>query len=400
MPVFKFKAMDANGKIVNSDTEAEHLADLEVRLRAQQLDLIHAKQKRASIIRSRGSIPTRQDLINFCFYLEQLQGAGVPLVDALKDLRDSLEKGALLRVDTGLIQHIEGGKKFSEALGEYPAVFSNSFVSLIEAGEESGEMHKVLSDLSDTLKWQDELIAQTKKALIQPAFMIVVVIGLLFYMMTQLVPQLTSFIMSMGQELPSHTLALIAVSDFFVDYWYALLLGPIVFAFGLALSIKVSERAHYQFDKFKLKIPIIGEILSKIILARFSNYFALLFSAGIPVLRCMQVCKRITDNKHMEHALEIAGNDITAGKNIHTALGETKIFPPLVVRMIRVGESSGRLDQSLVNVSYFYKREVDEAIGKMQAMIQPVMTIVIGLIIAWIMLSVLGPLYDLIGTVG
>ena len=125
-----------------------------------------------------------------------------------------------------------------------------------------------------------------------------------------------------------------------------------------------------------------------------------MFSAGIPVLRCMEVCKRITDNKHMELALETARNEITAGKNIHTALDETNIFPPLVVRMIRVGETSGRLDQSLVNVSYFYKREVDEAIGKMQAMIQPVMTIVIGSIIAWIMLSVLGPLYDLIGTVG
>ncbi|MFK8019449.1 MAG: type II secretion system F family protein [Pseudomonadales bacterium] len=400
MPVFKYKAMDPTGKIVNNEMEAEHEIDLETRLRSQKLDLISSKKRKKTAIAGKGSIPNRQEIINFCFYLEQLQGAGVPLVDALKDLRDSLEKGALHRVDSGLIQHIESGKKFSEALGEYPAVFPTSFVSLVEAGEESGEMHKVLSDLSESLKWQDELIAQTKKALIQPAFMIVVVIGLLFYMMTQLVPQLTSFIMSMGQELPAHTIALIAVSDFFVAYWYLILGVPIACVFALTASVTNSPKVRFHFDRIKLKIPIIGEIFSKIILARFSNYFALMFSAGIPVLRCMEVCKRITDNKHMELALETARSEITAGKNIHTALDETNIFPPLVVRMIRVGETSGRLDQSLVNVSYFYKREVDEAIGKMQAMMQPMMTIVIGAIIAWIMLSVLGPMYDLIGTVG
>lgn len=400
MAVYSYKAMDLHGKIFKNEMEADHEIDLEARLRAQSMDLISSKKRKKSMGSGRGGLPSRQDLINFCFYLEQLQGAGVPLVDALKDLRDGLEKGPMLRINIGLLQHIESGKKFSEALAEYPAVFPTSFVSLIEAGEESGEMHKVLSDLSDSLKWQDELVAQTKKALIQPAFMIVVVIGLVFYMMTQLVPQLTSFIMSMGQELPAHTLLLISVSDFFVDYWYLLIGSPIVAVIGLVIAVNNSNKVRFQYDRIKLKVPIVGQILSKIILARFSNYFALLFAAGIPVLRCMQICKRITDNKHMELAIDEAAAEITAGKNIHTALDETEIFPALVIRMIRVGETSGRLDHSLVNVSYFYKREVDEAIDKMQAMIQPTMTIIIGMIIAWIMLSVLGPLYDLIGTVG
>ena len=400
MAVYLYKAMNAEGAIIRSDMEADHLSDLEARLRSQKLDLIHGKEKKIGLSLSSRDKPSRQELINFCFYLEQLQGAGVPLVDALKDLRDSLRKGALFKIVAGLIEHIESGKKFSDALALYPHVFSNSFIALIHAGEESGEMQKILHDLSESLKWQDELIVQSKKALTQPAIMLVVVTALVFFMMTYLVPELIKFIQSMGHKLPLHTVVLIYVSDIFVNYWAAILAVPIITVIAIKVSVKYNEKARFMFDRFKVSIPIFGTIVRKIILARFSNYFALLYAAGIPVLQCLTICRRITDNKYMEQALEYASSEITAGKTIHESLADTKIFPSLVIRMIKVGEASGRLDESLKNVSYFYKREVDEAIDTLQSLIQPTMTVIIGAIIGWIMLSVLGPLYDLIGKIG
>jgi type IV pilus assembly protein PilC len=399
MAFYQYKAMDASGRIVNAEVEAEHLQDLEMRLRGMKLDLINARIKRRSLF-SFTRKHTRQDLINFCFYLEQLLRAGVPLLEALNDLAQSLEKGhPFQRIVAGLVDHIESGKHFSRALEEYPQVFSESFIALIRAGEESGEMDKVLLDLTESLKWQDELYAQTKKANTTPAFMMVVVIALVFFMMLYLVPQMTEFIVSMGQELPAHTLALIALSDFFVENWIALMIVPLVVFFGGKQMIKHNAALALKADKAKLKLPVIGPVMQKLLLARFAAYFALLYAAGIPILRCMEISRDIVANKSISLALLHAQDDIMTGQSIHQALDASSIFPALVIRMIRVGELSGELDKSLENVAYFYKREVDDAIENLQALVQPVITTIMGLFIGWIMLSVLGPIYDLMSQI-
>jgi type IV pilus assembly protein PilC len=399
MAFYQYKAMDANGRVIQAEVEAEHLQDLEMRLRGMKLDLINARIKRRSLFTITRK-HTRQDLINFCFYLEQLLRAGVPLLEALNDLAQSLEKGhPFQRIVAGLVDHIESGKHFSRALEEYPAVFSESFIALIRAGEESGEMDKVLADLTESLKWQDELYAQTKKAITTPAFMMVVVIALVFFMMLYLVPQMTEFIVSMGQELPMHTLALIAVSDFFVNNWLVLLLVPVALFIAAKQAIKHNAAAALKADRFKLRLPIIGAVIQKLLLARFASYFALLYSAGIPILRCMEISRDIVANKSISLALLHAQDDIMTGQSIHQALEASDIFPALVIRMIRVGELSGELDKSLENVAYFYKREVDDAIENLQALVQPVITTIMGFFIGWIMLSVLGPIYDLMSQI-
>lgn len=399
MANFQYKAIDASGRIISAVLEADHLNDLEHRLRGMKLDLISAKPKRATLsIFTRKH--TRQDLINFCFYLEQLLRAGVPLLEALQDLGQSLEqRNPFQRIVTGLVDHIESGKCFSKALEEYPLVFSASFIALARAGEESGEMDRVLADLTESLKWQDELYVQTKKALTTPIFMMVVVVALVFFLMIYLVPQMTEFITSMGQELPFHTLALIALSDFFVEYWFVLIVVPLVTFTAIKISIKQSAVARMLYDKYLLSVPILGDVMTKLILARFASYFALLYGAGIPILRSMEICQDIVANKYIEQAIFSAKDQIMSGTSIHGALDATQIFPQLVIRMIRVGEMSGELDKSLENVSYFYKREVDETIESMQALVQPIVTTVMGVIIGWIMLSVLGPIYDLMGKI-
>lgn len=399
MFMYSYKAMDDNGRIFSGQMEARHLLDLESRLRQQQLDLIRGKQKKASLLSFRRAKPSRKDLINFCFYLEQLNSAGVPLIDALKDLRDSLEKSAFQEVVASVIEKIEGGETFSQALEHFPTVFGNSFVSLIRAGEESGKVGSVLIDLTESLKWQDELAAQTKKAMTYPIIMGVVVIGVVFFLMVYLVPQLVEFITSMEGELPIYTRVLIVVSNFFVNFWYLLIGIPAMALVGLKIALKYSTRARYLIDLGKLRIPVLGKIFEKLILAKFASYFALQFSSGITVLRCMAICEKIVDNTYIERALFDAGQLVSHGKSIHESLLSTRIFPPLVVRMIRVGEHSGDLEKSLINVSYFYKREVDESIEKLQSMIEPVMNGVMGFLIAWIMLSVMGPIYDLMATI-
>jgi type IV pilus assembly protein PilC len=187
-----------------------------------------------------------------------------------------------------------------------------------------------------------------------------------------------------------------AVSSFFVNYWYAILAAPFVLWFGLKLAVKSNPAVEYAVDRYKISMALIGPILRKIILSRFAQSFAMMYSSGITVLDAIRSCEEIVGNKPLEQALKSAGQQIAEGKNLTAAFQDLDLFPPLVIRMMRIGENTGALDTALLNVSYFYNREVKEAIGKVQAMIEPALTLVLGAILGWVMLSVLGPVYDAI----
>jgi type IV pilus assembly protein PilC len=212
--------------------------------------------------------------------------------------------------------------------------------------------------------------------------------------MVYLVPQMTGFIRNMGQEVPLQTVILIHVSNFFVNYWWAVLASPFVAWFGIRFAIKANPTIAYAFDNYKITAPLIGPILRKIILSRFASSFAMMYSSGITVLDAIRSCEEIVGNKPVENALRTVGQQIAEGKNMTLAFQDIALFPPLVIRMLRIGENTGGLDTALLNVAYFYNREVKEAIGKLQAMIEPALTVVLGLILGWVMLSVLGPVYD------
>lgn len=397
MHTFSYKAIDSSGKVHRGSLDANHLADLEARLRVQQLDLIDGKEYRSRLLVGSKKIQ-RKDVINFCVYLEQLVSAGVPLLDALKDLRDSLQRDAFQAIVASLVEKIEGGEKFSQALDHFPKVFGESFVNMIVAGEESGRIEQVLVDLAESIKWQDELAAQAKKALTYPAITAAVVTAVVFFLMTYLVPQLVEFIQSMDGELPFYTVALISVSDFFVANWLFMLSAPIVIGAIATYAIKHFPRARFFADYQKLNVPVVGPILQKILLARFSHYLSMLYASGITVLRSLEICERLVANKVIEHEIEDIRYQIISGRKIHEAMMDSRMFQNLTARMVRVGEQTGSLEKSLANVAYFYKREVDEAIDKLRTLIEPMLTGVMGLIIAWIMLAVLGPMYNLMTT--
>jgi len=394
MPLFSYKAIDASGKNVLGRVEAVNVFDLEQRLARMGLDLVTgAPSSQRSRLMGGRRIP-RQDLINFCFHLEQLAGAGVPVIEGLVDLRESVENPRFREVVSGMVEAIEGGRSLSQALAEFPEVFSKVFVSLVRAGEQTGKLPEVLKNLTESLKWEDELAAQTKKLMVYPAFVGSIVLMVTFFLMIYLVPQMAGFIRNMGQELPLQTRILIQVSAIFVAYWWAILAAPFLLWGALKFAVKGNPTVEYAIDRYKISAPLIGPILRKIILSRFASSFAMMYSSGITVLDAIRSCEEIMGNKLLEYALRSAGQQIAEGKNMTAAFQDLGLFPPLVIRMLRIGENTGALDTALLNVSYFYNREVRESIGKVQAMIEPALTLLLGALLGWVMLSVLGPVYD------
>ncbi len=394
MPLYAYRAMDPAGQMVPGAMDATNSADLELRLRRMELDLIDFRIAGQKAVAFGKRVVRRADLINFCFHMEQLSAAGVPILEGLGDLRDSTDHPRMREIVTDLIESIEGGLTLSEALRHHDEVFDNTFTSLITAGESSGKLAEVFRNLSESLKWQDELAAQTRKIVTYPIIVAVVVLAVLFFLMIVLVPQLTSFIKNMGGELPLHTRALIALSSVFINYWYAILALPLLATVGLRAWIRRSAAARLRFDAFKLRIPLIGPVLHKIILARFATFFGLMYGSGITILECIRLSEGIVANRVIANGLQRAAQMISDGQSVTLAFQNTGIFPPLVLRMLRVGESTGALDGALRNVSYFYNREVKEMIERVQALIEPAMTVTLGLLLGWIMLSVLGPIYD------
>jgi type IV pilus assembly protein PilC len=396
MEAFQYKAIDELGRIHNGKVDAVNIADLEARLTKMGLDLVNYKELGSSTQRITGAGVTRRDLITYCFHLEQTSRAGVPILESLQDLRDSTENPRLREVIASMIESIEGGKTLSDAMRDYPAVFDNIFCSLVRAGEQSGEITQVFFNIGENLKWQDETAAQTKKLLMYPAIVGTVVIAVVFFLMIYLVPELLAFVKTMGQELPTHTKALIIVSNIFVNYWYLILILPVLLVAGIMIGVRISPSFHYAVDSLKLKVPIIGPILRKIILTRLTSFFAMMYSSGITIIECIRTGEQIAGNKVIEEAMHQVGQLIAEGDTLSRSFEKARLFPPLVLRMIRVGENTGALEESLANISYFYTRDIKESIEKLQSLIEPAMTVVLGVIIGWVMFSVLGPIYDLI----
>lgn len=391
---YKYKAIDASGKIRMDKLDADNLLDLEQRLRGMGLDLINFKEKRRGLFEFGSKTLSRQELINFTFQMQQLTKAGVSILDGLGDLKDSVPTGRLKEVLSGIIDEIEGGKTFSGALAEFPEIFDVVYITLVKVGEESGHISEVLHDMAETLKWHDELIAQTKKIMIYPAIVTLVITAVVTYLMVALVPELIPFIEDLGGEIPIHTRALIATSWFLGNYWYLVFGVPIMLYFTIHTLANTKPAVRLWVDALKLKLFIFGPLIFKTNLARFSNYFAMMYSSGLTVLDALKISELLMSNAVLRKSLTDVREKIAQGSQISESFRSVEVYPPLVIRMIKVGENTGALDEALLNISYFYNREVQESVDKMEAAMSPLLTIILGGIMMWIMSAVLGPIYD------
>ena len=396
--LFDYKAVSREGRMVSGRLDAINAVDLETRLKKMELDLISGKplayRRRLFVHKT-----PRRELINFCLHLDQLTRSGVAILDGLADLRDSIDNPRFREVIASMIERIEGGQTLSQALACHPDVFNAVFVNLIGAGESSGQLPEVLHSLSESLKWEDELASQTQKLLMYPAVVGGIVLSATFFLMAYMVPQLKMFVKNMGQALPLHTQLLFFISDLLRGYWYVFLILPVIAVIALRLLLRSNPLARRRFDAMKLGVPVVGPILKKIILSRFANTFAMLYAAGIPVIEAIRKTQDVVGNQVVHQALLRVEQAIRDGQNIAGAFHDVGLFPPLVVRMLRVGETTGGLDKALLNVSYFYTRDVKESVGRAQAMIEPALTLFMGALLGWIMLSVIGPIYDVISKI-
>jgi type IV pilus assembly protein PilC len=399
MATFRYRAVTSLGRIRTGRMDAANIADLETRLKRLTLDLIDGAAVRARTgWRSRSRRIPAKDLITFCIHMAQVTRAGISVLDGLGDLVAQAEHPGFRAVLANVTEAIRTGTSVADALSAHPATFDKTFIALVRAGELSGTLPSVFEKLATQLKWRDELRANTRRLMTYPTFGLTIILGVFFFLMVYLVPQLAGFIRSMsGGHLPVQTALLLAMSGFITHQWYWILAAVALLAMSVILTVKfASEALKLRIDGIKLKVPLLGPILRKIVLVRFASTLALLYAANIPVLQAMDLSAGVLNNRLLIRAVTECRAQIAEGRGITESFESTGLFPSLILRMLRIGEKTGELDKSLANVGYFYDREIAESMNRVQALIEPILTVFMGSILGWLILAMLGPLYDTI----
>lgn len=395
MPLYSYKAISPQGNTLHGILEAGCAEELESSLAHSNLFLIHARKH---LLRGRHPI-RRRDLITFFLNLELMLASGIPLLESLSELQSSMDERQLRDIAASLSEAIQGGASLSQALGRHPHAFNKVVVSLIHAGEESGRLTEMIGHITAALKWQDEMSAQTRNMLLYPMFAGTVVLAAAAFLMVYLAPQLAQFIHGMGRDLPWQTELLFGISGLLSNYWPFLLMLPALLAILILLVPQFHPELQYRLDSLKLRCWPIGPILHKIILARFAAAFAMMYASGISILDCIAHSRDLAGNRLIAERLEQVARDIEAGASLSQGLRNAGVIPQLAMRMIAIGEASGQLEAAMRNVSYFYERDVKESAKRIQTLLEPAMTVTLGLLLGWVMLSVLSPIYEIISGV-
>lgn len=341
-----------------------------------------------------------RDLIQLFMHLEQMQSAGVPMLDSLADIRDTTDHTALRDIMSEVHRDVSEGSSLSESLGRHPKVFGNLYLALIGAGEETGDLTSSYRQLMRFLKWMDEMQSQIKKATRYPIILLVAVLAVMVVMMGFVVPEVVGFIKNIGQDLPFYTLWLINTSEFFQKFWWAILITPFVLFIGFKALRTLSADFAYRVDYAMLSFPVYGNLVRKINVARYAQTFGALFASGIDIINCLKSARMTVGNLALIEAVEAVEAYVQAGSPLSEAFSLCGEFPSLVTRMVKIGEESGNLTSVLDQVSDFYTKDVDEAIEGMIAMIEPMLTAFLGLMIMWIAVAVFGPIYSSFENIG
>lgn len=373
---------------------AANEVDLYNQLQSAGLELVQCasinKKKSSGFLAKKVQI---RDMIQLFMHMEQMQSAGVPLLEALGDIRDTTDHDGLRDILSEVHRDVSEGSSLSEALAQHPKLFNNLYVSLIASGEETGDLTSSYLHLVKYLKWVDDMQSKVRKATRYPIILVCVVLLTILVMMGYVVPQIVGFIKFLDQKLPIYTTALIATSEFFQAYWWAVLATPIILVVIFKVLRKSSDRFAFETDRLLLEMPIAGPLVRKISIARFSQTFGALFASGIDVMSGLRNARQTVKNLALIDALEGVEMQVAAGSPMSEAFNASGEFPSMVIRMIKVGEESGNLTPVLDQVSEFYTKDVDEAVQGLIAMIEPLLTMFLGVMILWIAVAVFGPIY-------
>ncbi|HTH95415.1 MAG TPA: type II secretion system F family protein [Rhodocyclaceae bacterium] len=392
MTHYAWLAIDKTGRRVHGHANAHDENDLEGRLNRMRLDLIVARRlKRKNTAR----LP-HNELIELCFQLELLLSAGIPLIEGLTDLRDGATSHQQRDVLADVIEYLHGGKPLSTALAAHPSIFDEVFRGLVQVGESSGQLAEVFGQLHAHLEWRASLAAQTKKLAAYPIFLALIVAGVVAFICIYLAPKLVSFMRTLGQETPLSLRFLTGLSDILAHIWPLLIVIPIFATLLIRYLLRQHEWACHHRDALLFSLPIFGDILRKLALTRFTSAFAMMYAAGMSITSTLGIAKNVSGNLLVRDAIKRAAEDLDSGQSLTQAFRHTGLFPPLAIRMLNIGESTGSLDIALTNASRVFNREAQDAIQRLQTLLEPMLTLIVGALLGGVMLSVLGPLYDLI----
>lgn len=398
MPNYAYTARDKTGKVVSGSLEGDNEAHVVERLRGMGYIISGlSEQKEAVKFESffeRFQRVKGKDLVAFSRQFATMINSGLPLARCLSVLAEQTENPLLSKTILAVLQDVEGGQTLSAALEKHPRIFSELLVSMVKAGETGGILDDVLLRIAENLEKSEDLQKKIKSAMAYPALMLIMSIALVLVMITFIVPVFAGMFKTLGGKLPLPTQMLVSLSSFIRGTWFIGLPVTIAIIFGIRRLLKVPT-VRYQYDKFKLRVPVFGRLSRRNALSRFSRTLGILTAAGVPILESLEVVERTVGNMLIAEEVERARLAVKEGQTVAKPLGDSAVFPPMVVQMIAVGEESGALDTMLTKIADFYDKEVAAAVEALTSLIEPLMIVVVGGIIGVILLSLYLPMFQL-----
>lgn len=398
MPVYRIRALTPAGKTINDKIEAPNPAVVAEKLERQGYMPLQVKREKGRSLNANifGSAPRvkTDDVIVFTRQAVTLLRAGVPLLQALNALADQTENATLRETIEQIASDIEGGQSFSEALSRHPKTFHGMYVNSIRAGEMGGALDDVMGRMADLMEYDRETRARIKSAMRYPIMVLVSLVIAFIALMLLVVPRFIDMFQQLGVELPLPTRILILLHHIIANYWYAALGGLMLLFIAFKAWVKTANgRLHW--DHIKLKIPVFGQLILKSSMSRFTRMFETLNRSGLPILQTLEIVSRVVGNAVVGKEIQKAILGVRKGEGIALPLKQSKLFPPMVIRMISIGEQSGSLDEMLENISRHYDMEVDYAVKNLTSMIEPMLTVVLGVIVLFLALAIFLPMWDL-----
>jgi type IV pilus assembly protein PilC len=335
-----------------------------------------------------------KSLVIFTRQLSTLIAAGLPLVKALRTLYDQLEPCALKDIIKGLATEVESGTKFSEAISHFPKVFPEFYVNMIRAGELGGMLEGILKRLSEFLDKSQKLRDKIKSALMYPAFVLLVAILILIMLMIFVIPTFTNMFSELGGALPLPTKVLIITSEIIRRTWYLIPLVPVAILAFYKFLVRNPDRK-LVIDKLRLYLPVIGPLMQQVSVARFSRTLGTLLSSGVPILSALETVRDTVGNEFIARAVMQLRDSIKEGESVAGPMEASKAFPALVVKMVNIGEETGQLDKMLIQIADNFEEEVDVAISGLTSLLEPILIVLMGLVVGFIVISMFMPLFSL-----
>jgi len=407
MPVYEYTALDRAGKSIAGIIDADSNVAARQKLRASgkypvEVKETAAKAKTASTGFSFPAVFNRvkpDDIHGFTRQLATLLNAGIPLVGSLDALMEQTMNPSLKKIIAQVKESVNEGNSLTTALSKHPKLFSNIYINMVRAGEASGSLDVVLERLAEFGEHQQALKGKFQAALVYPIFMAIIGAAVLFFLLSFVVPNLTRIFTEMKQVLPLPTTLLIWFSNFIQVYWWVIILIIVAFILGIREFIK-RPRGRYVWDSLKLRLPLIGPINRKIALSRFGRTLGSLLQSGVPLITSLQIVRNVVNNVMISDVIDDAMEDIQAGKSLNLALSRSAWFPPVFRQMVSVGEQSGDLENMLQKIAAAYEREVETSITGMTALIEPIMILAMAVVVGFIVISILLPIFEMNQLIG